>query len=145
MSRATCFNIMNKQKHTQHGFALMEALIALVIIMIIFVGSIQAMNITMKNQAKMNAKNIVLLQMHEALHTTGIENICGGSSVDATTIASNTVTFSGSCSTLDTTLTMGGASEIISWESSTLSISTSADNDINTALFGGNGVISARY
>jgi len=146
VTKITFFNTAKMSRHPQRGDALIEAMIGGLLLVILFVGTMLAVSKIMTSQRTMNAQNIVILQMHEALQTNGIEAICGGASAGSDAIAGRTVTFSSTCSNASVTLTMNSLSvAVIGVQGTTFTLSTTSDSN-SIDLFGGNtGIINTGY
>lgn len=131
----------------EHGDALLEALIGVLLTVVIGLGLSYAASRTLIEQRNQSTQNAVLAQVSNAMLTTGVPSLCtGGFNVTvANTKMNTTLALQSGCTKAQITVSVTGAAAltavlpagvITSMNFATLSTSGSI------ALLGGNGVLA---
>ncbi|MDQ9092141.1 prepilin-type N-terminal cleavage/methylation domain-containing protein [Pseudoalteromonas haloplanktis] len=124
-----------KGRTYQRGISLIEAMVAMLILAVLFLGIAQVLARGLVSQRYMNTQNLALLEMRERLQQSSETNLCT-SPGSLNWVGS--VSLTASCNESEVTISAGGISVPVTAYSITLS---TTENDTSTELFGGDGVI----
>jgi prepilin peptidase dependent protein A len=120
----------------QRGEFLIEALVSLVLVAIVGLGSTYVASRVSVAQRAQSVQNNALAQMRDILKTRQAADLCAGTNIPTVVLGSTTVTPSVSCSTSTVTLGSGAsAATVTSPQMVTLTLSGSAI----ASLIGGSG------
>ncbi|CAN5279726.1 hypothetical protein BH10PSE18_BH10PSE18_13600 [soil metagenome] len=134
-------------RRTQRGDAMLEALIAMVLLGTIGLGLSYAAARTLNSQRYLNTQNVAVTQMRQALQQIGVTALCADASTPSAVIANQTFVLDRSCQSVSVTvmaslpdgsnpITLRGTATPVT----TLSLSTPSTT-ASQALFGGDGRI----
>lgn len=134
-------------RRTQRGDAMLEALIAIVLLGTIGLGLSYAAARTLNSQRYLNTQNAAVTQMRQALQQTGVTTLCAAAVGPSTTIANQTFVLDRDCQStaVDVTAMLPDGSEPIGLSSTVTPVTTMGLSTPSTtasrALFGGDGRI----
>lgn len=123
----------------QHGASMIEALIASLLLSILFLGLAHVLSRSLVSQRYMSTQNLALLQMRENLQQAnqGVAELCDGSTPAAINVLSS-VALTSSCSAGTLDINLAGLERTVPTRSITVS---TASTSASQGLFGGDGVI----
>lgn len=131
----TPYNLDNK-RISQQGLSLIEAMVAALLISILFLGLAHVLARSLVNQRYMNTHNLALLEIRERIQQSGEANFCSSpgslSWVGKIQLTANCV---------DTTVTISVGNISAQVNSHALAVSTQSNDSTAVQLFGGDGVI----
>lgn len=119
----------------QRGISLIEAMIAMLILAILFLGIAQVLARGLVSQRYMNTHNLAMLEMRERLQQSNEANICTN---PGSLSWVGSVPLAASCNESEVTISAGGIVVPVTGYSITLS---TQENDTSSELFGGDGAI----
>jgi Tfp pilus assembly protein PilV len=129
----------NKTGH-QRGASMIEALIASLLLSVLFLGLAHVLSRGLASQRFMNTQNLALLQIRENLQQSeqGIVPLCEGEAPNQITVLSG-ISLNSSCAGGTIGISLSGLERTV--PTRTITVSTSS-NATSQGLFGGDGVIS---
>ncbi len=119
----------------QRGISLIEAMVAMLILAVLFLGIAQVLARGLVSQRYMNTQNLALLEMRERFQQSNEINLCTN---PGSLNWVGTVPLMANCNESEVTISAGGISVPVTAYSITLS---TTENDTSSELFGGDGVI----
>jgi len=124
----------------QRGASIIEALIASLLLSVLFLGLAHVLSRGLLSQRFMNTQNLALLQIRENLQQSeqGIVPLCEGETPNQITVLS-AVSLNSNCSAGTVAVNLSGLQRTVATR--TITVST-ASNTASQGLFGGDGVIS---
>jgi Tfp pilus assembly protein PilV len=124
----------------QRGASIIEALIASLLLSVLFLGLAHVLSRGLLSQRFMNTQNLALLQIRENLQQSdqGIVPLCEGEAPNQITVLS-AVTVNSNCTAGTVAVNLSGLERTVATR--TITVST-ASNTASQGLFGGDGVIS---
>ncbi|MES2532154.1 MAG: hypothetical protein V4636_14045 [Pseudomonadota bacterium] len=142
MPAARCSN-----RNVQRGDAMLEALIAMVLLGVIGLGLSYAAARALNAQRYLNTQNLAVMQMRQTLQQTGVTALCAAASGPSAIIASQTFVLDRNCQSVSVNVaaTLADGSEPVALNGAatpvmTMSLSTPSTT-ASRALFGGDGKI----
>lgn len=124
-----------KGRTYQRGISLIEAMVAMLILAVLFLGIAQVLARGLVSQRYMNTQNLALLEMRERFQQSNEINLCTN---PGSLNWVGTVPLTANCNESAVTISAGGISVPVTAYSITLS---TTENDTSSELFGGDGVI----
>ncbi|MGS0537013.1 type IV pilus modification PilV family protein [Pseudoalteromonas sp. SaAl2] len=124
-----------KGRTYQRGISLIEAMVAMLILAVLFLGIAQVLARGLVSQRYMNTQNLALLEMRERFQQSNEINLCTN---PGSLNWVGTVPLTANCNESEVTISAGGISVPVTAYSITLS---TTENDTSSELFGGDGVI----
>ena len=122
----------------QCGISLIEAMIATLLLSILFLGLAFVLSRGLVSQRYMATQNLALLEIREGLQQKGIKNLCDGGSPDSLQIV-GAVSIAKNCEDKpEIDVNILGFERSVTPRSITL---TTESNSVSEGLFGGDGVI----
>lgn len=128
-------NLDNKRIR-QQGLSLIEAMVAALLISVLFLGLAHVLARSLVSQRYMNTHNLALLEIRERIQQSGEANFC--SSPGSLSWVGN-IPLTANC--VDTTVTISVGNISAQVNSHALAVSTQSNNSTAVQLFGGDGVI----
>lgn len=127
-------------RHRQRGVSLIEAMVAALLLSILFLGMAYVLSRGLVSQRYMNTQSIALLEMRNGLQQVGVTAICDGDTPPTLSNKVGGLAVTGSCTTVNNAnVTLSGYDRTVTQRSVTLSTPANATSE---GLFGGNGVIT---
>lgn len=123
----------------QKGISLIEAMVAVLLLAILFLGIAHVLSRGLVSQRYMNTQNLALLEMRELLQDRNDAAAFCGSPDDLTWVGSVSLTAGLGCATDTVTISIDGIAVDVTAQSIEISTATSATSQ---GLFGGDGVIT---
>jgi prepilin peptidase dependent protein A len=139
----------SSSRNAQRGDAMLEALIAMVLLGVIGLGLSYAAARTLYGQRYLNTQNMAVTQLRQALQQTGVTALCiDGVAPSALHMAGNDFTLDFSCQRGNVTISLPDGSNAVTLSGATapvtaLSLSTPS-TAASRALFGGDGRIAVQ-
>lgn len=134
-------NLDNK-RISQQGLSLIEAMVAALLISILFLGLAHVLARSLVSQRYMNTHNLALLEIRERIQQSGEANFCsspGSLSWVGEVGEVGDIQLTANC--VDTTVTISVGNISAQVNSHALAVCTKENNTTATQLFGGDGVI----
>jgi len=125
---------------SQWGVSLIEAMVAVLILAILFLGMAYVLSRGLVSQRYTNTQSIALLEMREGLQRTGkgVADLCSGATPDSFAIV-DSIGVTRECSSISVDITVGALATV---PISASSITIKTDKSASSAnLFGGDGEI----
>jgi len=133
-------------RHSQRGDALLEALVGTVLASIVGLGLSYTTARMMVSQRYVASQSAVLDQMTGSLTTSGVSNICAGTSQVSIAVGASSLTLPApTCATAAVTVSLSGGSQSATLPAgvvTSMSLSTPSSNSTAINIIGGNGVVT---
>jgi Tfp pilus assembly protein PilW len=133
---------------SQRGSSLIEAMIAALLVAIVFVGLTFVLTRTLVGHRYMNAHNAALLEIREKIETQGMNDLCTNGTEQFIVGSQNVAIAATNCTSPAITVAISSDLSVVlaagSVPAVTATFSTTANSD-SAGLFGGDGVVSFSY
>lgn len=131
-------NLDNK-RISQQGLSLIEAMVAALLISILFLGLAHVLARSLVSQRYMNTHNLALLEIRERIQQSGEANFCSSPGSLSWVGEVGDIQLTANC--VDTTVTISVGNISAQVNSHALAVSTQSNDSTAVQLFGGDGVI----